>query len=235
MLNSFPYIITSLGDSALLIDFGNIISEELNNHIVHLCKTLEENPVEGMIEVVPAYSSFAIYYNPLSLRHSIEPGKSVFEKIKMQVEERLLNAKSQSIHSGDFIRIPVCYDARFGFDQQYMEEKTNLSKEEIIEIHTSKIYHVYMLGFLPGFPYMGEVDDQIMVQRKQSPISVPAGSVGIAGKQTGIYPLNSPGGWQIIGRTPVKMFLPERTPPVYLKAGDKVQFYSITYDEFESY
>ncbi len=235
MGKAFSYTITSLGDSALLIDFGNIINKEINNYIIHLCKTLEENPVEGMIEAVPAYSSLAVYYDPVILRDKIESGKSVFEKIKNEVAEKIQSAGDASAFRGNLVRIPVCYDPRFGFDLNDMEELTTLSKEKIIELHTSKIYHVYILGFLPGFPYMGEVDDQIMVPRKQYPVSVPAGSVGIAGKQTGIYPLDSPGGWQIIGRTPVKMFLPDYFPPVFLKAGNNVQFYSISWDEFESY
>ena len=128
--------------------------------------------------------------------------------------------------------IPVCYDDEFAIDLPWIAEQKNLTREEIVLLHSSRQYHVYMLGFLPGFSYMGEVDERIVVPRKPEPLPISAGSVGIAGKQTGIYPLNSPGGWQIIGRTPLKMFNKDNDEPCLLKAGDSVEFYSITIDEF---
>jgi len=133
----------------------------------------------------------------------------------------------------DLIRIPVCYDNEFAIDLPWIAEQKSLTREEIIRLHSSRQYHVYMLGFLPGFSYMGEVDEKIIVRRKPEPQQILAGSVGIAGKQTGIYPLNSPGGWQIIGRTPLKMFNKDNIEPCLLKAGDAVEFYSITSEEFD--
>jgi inhibitor of KinA len=134
------------------------------------------------------------------------------------------------------ITIPVCYEKEFALDIEEIATVKNISINELIEIYTSKIYHVYMMGFLPGFAYMGEVDEKLEMPRKQQPRqTVEAGSVGIAGRQTGIYPLASPGGWQIIGRTPLKLFDAEKKEPTLLKAGDKAKFISISKDEFESY
>jgi inhibitor of KinA len=134
---------------------------------------------------------------------------------------------------GELISIPVCYEKEFAHDLEWIAIQNNISLEEIISLHTAASYHVYMLGFLPGFAYMGLVNDKISVPRKQKPVTVEAGSVGIAGKQTGIYPLSSPGGWQIVGRTPMKLFDKEKESPTLIKSGDSVQFYSITKDEFE--
>ena len=132
----------------------------------------------------------------------------------------------------DLVRIPVCYDDEFAIDLRWIAEQKNLTREEIVHLHSSRQYRVYMLGFLPGFPYMGEVNEKIVVRRKPEPKQILAGSVGIAGKQTGIYPLNSPGGWQIIGRTPRKLFDQDALLPVSLNAGDQVEFYPISKEEF---
>ena len=198
-------------------------------------KKIQQAPVEGMTEVVPAYSSLAIYYDVLKLREKITAEQTVFQfmknKIKILLQEEnepLLNNEQKEIS------IPVCYDKEFATDLEWMSLQLKIPAEEIIQLHTSKIYHVFMLGFLPGFAYMGEVDEKIMIPRKPQPVQVAAGSVGIAGKQTGVYPLISPGGWQIIGRTPVNMFNKNKKEPTLVKAGDNVQFYSISKDEFEN-
>ena len=133
------------------------------------------------------------------------------------------------------ISIPVCYSRAFAPDIEFIASEKNISIEKIIQLHTSKSYTVYMIGFLPGFSYMGEVAEAIAIPRKIQPVSVAAGSVGIAGKQTGIYPLESPGGWQIIGRTPLKIFDKGKSDPVLLQPGDEIQFYSISEDEFKNY
>jgi inhibitor of KinA len=135
----------------------------------------------------------------------------------------------------EVIRIPVCYEGDYAPDLAALAQQKQLTEQEVVNIHTATIYNVYMIGFLPGFSYMGEVNERIAVPRKQHPTQVMAGSVGIAGSQTGIYPLNSPGGWQIVGRTPLPLFDPFAPEPVKLQAGDKVQFYAITKQEFESY
>jgi inhibitor of KinA len=130
----------------------------------------------------------------------------------------------------------VCYAERFALDLEELVQQKHLSKQEIIQLHTSITYRVYMIGFLPGFAYMGEVDEKIAMPRRQQPrTAVPEGSVGIAGAQTGIYPFTSPGGWNIIGRTPLKLFDKDKEEPTFFKPGDEVTFYSITEDEFAHY
>ncbi len=203
-----------------------------------------------MIEVVPAYSSFTVYYDLKILKNKIQSHKTVFDWIQQQLEDRLRQPVQQNQTEERLVNIPVCYDEEFAMDIQHLATEKNISVEEVIQIHTSKKYKVYMLGFLPGFAYMGEVDEKISMSRKPQPVNIAAGSVGIAGKQTGIYPLASPGGWQIMGRTPIKLFeappnLPARealdserlymaaTETTLLKAGDFVKFYSITKNEFE--
>lgn len=203
-----------------------------------------------MIEAVPAYSSLTIHYDVMALRKKTPQHQTVFDWMKQQLEERLQQPVQQDSKEDRLVKIPVCYDEEFATDIQQLAATKNISVDEVIQIHTAKTYKVYMIGFLPGFAYMGEVDEKIALPRKPQPVNMAEGSVGIAGKQTGIYPLASPGGWNIIGRTPVKLFkappnLPAREAldseslnmadikPTLLSAGDMVQFYSITKNEFE--
>ncbi len=230
----FPYRIFSLGDSAITVDFGNCINEDINKEVIARFNQLQQQPLPGMIEVVPAYSSLTVYYDVPALKKKVTAGQTVYEFMKLQIEERLHQSFQHSETDERLVKIPVCYENEFALDIQQLAATKNISIDEVIEIHTSRIYKVYMLGFLPGFSYMGEVDERIATPRKPQPAKIDAGSVGIAGKQTGIYPLASPGGWQIIGRTPLKLFDAEKEEPTLLKAGDKVQFYSISKNEFET-
>lgn len=227
-----PYRIFPLGDTAITVDFGNRIDEALNNEVIARVNQLQQYPLPGMIEVVPAYSSFTVCYDVLSVKKTINAEQTVFELIKQQLVERL----QQPVHPKktvlEIISIPVCYDIEFALDIQYLAGTKNISVDEVIDIHTSKNYKVYMLGFLPGFAYMGEVDERIIMPRKLQPVNITPGSVGIAGKQTGIYPFASPGGWQIIGRTPLKLFDTGNEEPALLKAGLTIQFYSISKTDF---
>jgi inhibitor of KinA len=233
MLTQPGYTIFPLGDSALTIDFGNTISEELNKKIIALFAALRRDPLPGMVEAVPAYSSLTVFYDPVVLLKKIPPEKTVFDRLK-ELAEKFLEKKFFVYPEKErLMRIPVCYEPVFGSDLTRISELKKMAAEEIIRLHTAVQYRVYMIGFLPGFPYLGEVNERIIVPRKNEPVIVKAGSVGIAGKQTGIYPLDSPGGWQIIGRTPSRLFNKERDNPVLLNAGDRVEFYSITADEFE--
>jgi inhibitor of KinA len=152
-----------------------------------------------------------------------------------KMNERLHQPLPQNDSTSELINIPVCYDPEFGPDLENLAREKNITTEDVIRIHTSKPYRVFMLGFLPGFAYMGEVDERISMSRKNQPVPVAAGSVGIAGKQTGIYPLLSPGGWQIIGRTPVHLFNKEKEQTTLLKAGDRVQFIPVSKNEFTRY
>ena len=227
-----PYSIFPLGDSALTIDFGNVINEDINKKVLRLFHHLKTIDDRIIIDLVPAYSSLTVYYDMASFHN---PGKTVFESVADYLEELFSKHLNISERTPGFFEIPVCYSKKFALDIDYLSQQNELPIEEIIQIHTSRIYKVYMLGFLPGFTYMGEVDHRIAIARKTIPVKLFAGAVGIAGKQTGIYPLESPGGWQIIGRTPVKVFRKEDKNPVLFHPGDEVKFYSITEDEFENY
>jgi inhibitor of KinA len=245
-MNEYPsYRIFSLGDSAITLDFGNVIDETINRKIIALFHSLNEEPLPDMLEAVPAYSSLTVYYDVFKLKKSATPNVTVWEWMKSQLEKRLQEPLTEEDSLSRSVKIPVCYDKEFALDIDEIASTKNISVEEIIQIHISKTYRVYMLGFLPGFPYMGETDERIKMPRKIQPRQrVEAGSVGIAGKQTGIYPLASPGGWQVIGRTPLKLF--EVHPKThedtvydksicFLHPGDEVIFHSISKDEFENY
>ncbi len=232
---AIPYRIFPLGDSAITIDYGNTINESINKEVMARFNQLQKKSFPGLIEMIPAYSSLTIYYDVIALKKKINNDVTVFEWIKEQLEEKLKIPVQENIVTERVVRIPVCYEAEFSPDLQQLAAAKNITVDEVIQIHTSCNYKVYMLGFLPGFAYMGEVDEKIVMPRKLQPQNVVAGSVGIAGKQTGIYPLASPGGWQIIGRTPLRLFDAGREEPVLLKAGDAVEFYSISKNEFKNY
>lgn len=213
------YSIVPLNETAALVSFGNIIDVRINERVIALHQALAKKAFEGFIESVPAYASLAIFYR--------RPAR--FETVKLFLEASILS--EESVRSNRSAVIPVLYD---GEDLGFIAEHHQLSHDEIISIHTSRPYRVFMLGFLPGFPYMGTVDERIATGRRSSPRTVvPAGSVGIAGMQTGIYPQSSPGGWQLIGRTPLKIFDARKESPCLLNPGDSVSFYAITKTEFE--
>ena len=234
MSNLPPYKIFALGDAAISVDFGNIINDTINDTVISLFKMLQQRPPEGMTEVVPAYSSLTIYYDVITLRKKIQEEQTVFDWMKNEVLQFLQQENKIYQNEKRLINVPVCYEKEFAPDLEWASAQVKISVKEIIQLHTSKTYRVYMLGFLPGFAYMGEVDDKIALPRKEKPLPVTSGSVGIAGKQTGVYPLNSPGGWQIIGRTPLTFFNKENDEPTPVKAGDSIQFISISKNEFEN-
>ena len=230
------YTIFPLGDTAVTIDFGNSMDEVINQEVLSLFHSLKENFMPGIIELVPAYSSLTIYYEMLTVRKNNPRYKTAYDALKEKIVEKLAEPIAELPVLSQSVKIPVCYDKTFAPDLDELTATKNITIDELIRIHTSKTYSVYMLGFLPGFTYMGKVDDEIAMPRKVNPRQrVEAGSVGIAGYQTGIYPLPSPGGWQIIGRTPVRLFNANTDELTLLKPGDKVRFYSITKDEFNSY
>ena len=227
------YKFFSIGENALTIDFGNVISTNLNDKVLQLAEFIEQNNFVGFIELVPAYSSLTIYYNLCLVRKHFKQFPTAFSAVQNFVETVLKNLSKVEIPTSRLIKIPVCYDKNYAPDLEFVAKNANLTKDEIIKIHSSGNYRVFMIGFLPAFPYMGEIVEKIITPRKPSPrVKVEKGSVGIAGKQTGIYPLDSPGGWQIIGKTPIEMFQPENEQISYLQTGDSVQFYPISASEF---
>jgi inhibitor of KinA len=216
-----------MGDRGLLLEFGDEISAEVNDKVRKMALALQAETMEGIIGVVPTYRSLLVLYNPL-----IIPLEDLKRRLK-QLEEGL---KEIFFPDPKLTKIPVLYGETFGPDLEKVAEYVHLTAEEVIRLHCSKPYFIYMIGFMPGFPYMGELPDALITPRLKTPrLSVPAGSVAIAQKQTGIYPVESPGGWQILGRTPVKLFNPEKEPPALLRMGDLVQFYPITESEFNAW
>ena len=183
---------------------------------------------------MPGYSSLTVHYDVPAL---YKENKTAFEAMAEIIENFTEGKKPGNTAIEErLIKIPVCYGEKYAPDLHEVSAVKKLSIEEVISIHSSKEYRVYMLGFVPGFAYMGEVDDLIAMPRREKPrLKVEAGSVGITGKQTGVYPLDTPGGWQIIGRTPMSLFNKEEEHPVFLRPGDRIKFYSITDDEFKDY
>jgi inhibitor of KinA len=222
-----------LGETAVTVDFGNRISAELNDRVLSLAKRLDEKPFAGFIETVPAYSSLTVFYDVFKIRTNNPKLQTAFDFVCAEIEKALLEMSDKSRSESRLMKIPICFDREFASDLDFVAAEKNLSSDEVIEIFLAETYRVFMLGFLPGFAYMGEVSEKIATARKSNPrVRVPLGSVGIAGIQTGIYSLESPGGWQIIGRTPLKMFDRQNEPPTLLQAGDQVQFYSIDKTSF---
>jgi inhibitor of KinA len=153
---------------------------------------------------------------------------TIYDFVCCKLEDAIALSSDESEDSKQVFRVPVCYEPEYGPDLESICNMKRLEREEFIRIHTDSVYRVYMVGFLPGFTYLGTLDDRIRVQRKDQPVLVEAGSIGLAGYQTGIYPFSSPGGWQIIGRTPLRFFEPYAEVPVRLQMGDQVKFYPIT-------
>ena len=221
------YKIFPIGDNALTIEFGSEIAVELNDRVLQTAEFFERNPFDGLIEMLPAYASLSFFYDVQVVRKNFPDLATAFDAVKYLAENALQNLNESPIVNARLIEIPVSFDAEFALDLEFVAQTNGLSADEVIEIFLARTYRVYMLGFLPGFAYMGEVDECIAAPRKTSPrLKVPKGSVGIAGRQTGIYPLESPGGWQIIGATNVELFTPNAESPTFLQAGDSVKFYN---------
>jgi KipI family sensor histidine kinase inhibitor len=214
------------GDTGISVEFGNSIDRACNEKVQRLFKALKERYCPGILDLIPAYRSLCIHYDPWSCS---------YEKLLLVVEDCLCLTAETGSSVAEVIEIPVCYGGEYGPDLTELAAQHQLGIEEVITLHSREVYDVVMIGFTPGFAYLGGLDERLFTPRKKQPRkSVPAGSVGIADQQTGIYSIESPGGWQLIGRTPVKLFDPERTDPFLLKPGNRLRFRPITRDEFES-
>jgi inhibitor of KinA len=201
--------------------------------VLQLNQELQRQPFAGLVETVPAYCTLTVVYDAAIIKKNCTHGETAAAKTRRYLELLLAENETAKSLSGNLVKIPVCYAAQFALDMEVMCTAKNRSSQQIIELHTAAPFHVYMIGFMPGFPYMGVVPDELQMPRLPVPrTQVPAGSVGIADGQTGIYPFASPGGWNIIGQTPVKLFDAQRLQPCLLQAGDNVQFYAIDADEF---
>lgn len=228
------YHIYPCGDHAVTIQFGNQITLSANQQVVALFHHLQSQPISGVKDMITAYNSLTLVYDIYAIKTQ-HPDNSVYEQISGDLHLVIDRITQREETCNRVIRIPVCYDLSLAIDLESLADLHQLRLEEVIALHCGKTYRVYMIGFLPGFAYMGTVDEKLITPRHASPRkSVAAGSVGIAGEQTGIYPFASPGGWQIIGQTPVTLFSPDLSSPCLLQPGDEVQFYPIDLSTFQN-
>lgn len=218
--------ILTAGEQGIVIEFGNEINFAINARVHQTAQLLKKQLAEEIIEVVPTYRSLLVYFDPMSITRIA---------LIQHIEEMLVGAQvAVTQQTATVVHIPVCYGHEFGPDLAFVATHNGLTPEEVINIHTSTPYLVYMLGFTPGFPYLGGMSERIATPRLAQPrTKIPAGSVGIAGSQTGLYPIESPGGWQLIGRTPIKAFQAETKNPFLFAAGNYLQFVAITADEYD--
>lgn len=229
------YTILPLGEAGLLVRFGDAISPEVHHAVKALADELDAHPFPGLVETVISYTSLAVYYNPFTVKQrGGRSGKSAFQLVSDRLtEEAIPSAGAGETTPPRVVDIPVCYGGEYGPDIGFVAEHNRLTVGDVIRLHTAPQYLVYMIGFCPGFPYMGGMDPRIAAPRRQTPrTSIPARSIGIAGCQTGGYPISTPGGWQLIGRTPVELFRPSDPDPSLLHAGDLVKFHAISEEEY---
>ena len=227
-----PYRLYPLGDQALTIDWGNRIDPALNATVHARYRQFCQIPFPGLLDLIPAYSSLTLVYDTSALLRKFL-GRTPYAVLSEWVAQALEAPLEASFSAARLVEIPVCYDPAFAPDLEAVAGRAHLTTEATVRLHSSLEYRVYMLGFLPGFAYLGRVPEAIAAPRLATPRTrVPAGSVGIAGEQTGIYPQASPGGWNLIGRTPLRMFDARRGLPSLLQPGDRVRFYAITPDQF---
>lgn len=217
--------VVPLGDAAVVVQFEEVIDPRVNARAIRLADLIRAERIEGVRDVVPTFRSVAVYFDPLRTRAT---------SLMTWLQQAVAHVGDAPLQEGTVIQVPVCYGEDLGPDLQAVARFADLSPDEVVALHAGAIYRVFMLGFMPGFPYLGRLDPRLAVPRRATPrLRVPAGSVGIAGWQTGIYPAETPGGWQLIGRTPVRPFDLARSSPFLFQAGDRVQFVPIVRSEFE--
>jgi len=218
------YEILPCGDTAVLIRFEQKIDPEILRQVTMMTNAIKKAEIKGILDMIPAYASILVCFDPLKTDM-----RSIIEKIEKVKPEKQNEKEEQRM-----IRIPVLYGRPFAEDLDHVAKHAGITTEEVIQIHTANTYPVYMIGFLPGFPYLGNLDERIHTSRRTTPrTDIPAGAVGIGGSQTGVYPIPSPGGWHIIGQTPVKLYDPDQKQPVLLQSGDLIRFYAIDEEEYE--
>ena len=217
--------ILTAGDSSLLIEFGKELSPEVNQRIAATVQLMKEQHIEGVVDVIPAFCSLLVNYDPRVARD---------EKMRKRLEGLVRMDIKVGERKRKVFEVPVAYGGEYGPDLGAIAQHAGLSEEQVIAIHSSRDYLIYMLGFLPGFCYLGGLDERIHTPRLSNPrLKIRAGSVGIGGSQTGIYPLDSPGGWQLMGMTPVKTYDPGRETPILVEAGNYIRFVPVDEAEYQ--
>ena len=205
-----------LGDSSVLIQLGDEIDLPINRRVHALTDLITDSSIKGVVEIVPAYSTLLVHYDPLVLS---------FAQMKNHLSALISQVQKTKPRKPRQVQIPIRYGGEYGPDLDFVASHCGLQVEDVVRIHSEKTYTVFMMGFTPGFPYMGKLDDGIVTPRMETPRTrVPAGTVAIAGSQTGIYPIDSPGGWRLIGRTSLRLFDPQSASPFLLSPGDQVRF-----------
>lgn len=232
--------IVPLGDNALLIRLPCDLEkapEQTLEVVLDASRRLQTAKIPGVVELVPAYTTIALFYDPVRVVDGGAPIDDIVGWLGAKIESTLRGSSKRKARKSScrLVEIPVCYDKEFGFDLEEVAQRAKLSVGETIQMHTAGTYRVHCVGFTPGFAFLGGLDGRLATPRRPSPrTGVPAGSVAIGGKQTGVYPIRSPGGWNVIGRTPLRMFDVGREPTTLLQTGDHVHFRSITRAEFDS-
>jgi inhibitor of KinA len=217
--------VVSAGDSVLVVEFDEVIDAAVNARAIACAAAIQAADLSGVRDVVPTYRSVAVYFDPLRTDRAA---------LDASVARAARDDAREQTAAGAAVRVPVCYGGDLGPDLPGVAAFASMDADAVVRAHTAATYRVFVVGFVPGFAYLGTVDRRIAMPRRSTPrVRVPAGSVGIAGVQTGIYPMETPGGWQLIGRTPVKPFDPDRADPFLMKAGDAVQFYAIDRGEYD--
>jgi inhibitor of KinA len=212
------------GDTALVVEFGNSIDRRLSAQVLAFYRRIESAGIPGLVETVPTMRSLIVHYDPVATS-----SRAIAEQLRP-----LAHDLPETTEVGRVWTVPACYDPSLAPDIREVGERTGLSAEAVADLHSSCLYTVYMLGFLPGLPYMGDLPEKLRLARRETPrTSLPAGSVAIATSMTIIYPLESPGGWHLIGRTPVRLFDPARENPALLAPGDTVRFHPVRLEEYE--
>ena len=219
-----PPVLRPCGDRAVLMELGDAIDPAVNRLVGRALEALDQHRPDWLVEAVGAYRSLMVIYDPL---------RADYQQVSRHLAALELAQAAGRREDGGVVEIPVCYGGEFGPDLEMVARHNRLSARQVVELHSAVAYHVYMMGFTPGFPYLGGLDPRLHTPRLESPrTTVAAGSVGIANDQTGIYPVASPGGWRIIGRTPRKLFDPRRDDPFLLRAGRRLRFVPISQDEY---
>jgi inhibitor of KinA len=235
--------IIPLGDSALVVRVRDQFEDdpdETLDEVLRVFQLLQRADIPGVIELAPAYTSVAVFFDPIAVLKSNGATNGVVDELAKRIRSAIIPASRRhrrvAASGPRLMEIPVCYDPEFALDLDRVAEHTKLSEREIVDLHSTSEYRVACIGFVPGFTFLAGLPKNLATPRRDVPRKeIPAGSVGIGGAQTGIYPLRSPGGWNLIGRTPLKLFDPTKDPPTLMCPGDRVRFCTITREQFEAF